>query len=41
VAALLADCRVADVRAVARVAPDRDPLTGLPRFCRPEDEPVH
>lgn len=41
IAALLADCRVADVRTVARVETDRDALTGLPRFCRPDDEPVH
>lgn len=33
---LLRDCRVADVRFVAALQPDRDPGTGLLRFCKPE-----
>ena len=36
---LLRDCRVADVRAVAAIQPDRDPATGLLRFCKAEPEP--
>jgi hypothetical protein len=32
--ALLADCRVADVRALPGIHPDRDPATGLQRFFR-------
>lgn len=37
IATLLRDCRVSDVRAMPGVQPDRDPATGLLRFCRPED----
>jgi len=36
---LLADCRVADVRAVAGVQPDCDAATGLLRFGRPDEAP--
>jgi hypothetical protein len=36
ITALLADCRVTDVRTIAQVQPDRDPLTGATRFCRGE-----
>jgi hypothetical protein len=32
---------VADVRAVPSVQPDRDALTGLVRFCRPDGERLH
>jgi len=35
--ALLHDCRVADVRIMPGVQPDRDAATGLLRFCRAED----
>jgi hypothetical protein len=37
IATLLADCRVTDVRAMPGIQPDRDPATGLRRFCRGED----
>lgn len=39
ITALLADCRVSDVRAMPDVQPDRDPATGVLRFCRPEETP--
>jgi hypothetical protein len=37
IATLLQDCRVADVRVMPGVQPDRDPATGLLRFCRADD----
>jgi hypothetical protein len=36
---LMADCRVTDVRGVAGVHPDRDPVTGLPLLFKPETIP--
>jgi hypothetical protein len=38
---LLAECRVADVRLVDGVHPDRDPLTGGPLLFKPETLPPH
>jgi hypothetical protein len=37
IATLLRDCRVTDVRVMPGVQPDRDPATGLLRFCRADD----
>jgi len=37
IATLLADCRVADVRMVAAVLPDRDAATGVLRFGQPQE----
>jgi hypothetical protein len=37
ITALLRDCRVADVRSVAEVLPDRDAASGVLRFGRPDD----
>ena len=37
---LLRDCRVADVRILAGVHPDREPLTGGPMLFKPDTIPV-
>jgi hypothetical protein len=38
IAALLDECRVADVRVASGVQADREPGTGLRRFCRPHPQ---
>jgi hypothetical protein len=37
ISTLLRDCRVADVRVAPEILPDREPVTGVLRFARPED----